>query len=125
MKRIISPQEKKIHSYVRDGRNMYGESRTSAIKSIGQRKSIVNRHFRRTITTQIRAAKDCIDANEVTEAVQAVARKQWRKVPDRPLVEYVESNLKRRSYTNVHQPAGANTLVQEAKKRLCKRRASR
>jgi len=42
-----TPQEKKIDAYVRDGRNLFAESRGIAHRAISKRKAWVNRSFRK------------------------------------------------------------------------------
>jgi hypothetical protein len=49
MDRKRSPQEKKILSYLKDGRNKYGENDKAARKAIPARKAWVNRTYRRTV----------------------------------------------------------------------------
>lgn len=55
--------------------------------------------------------------------VESVWRKQWKKVPDRSLVEYVECNLQYRDYRQGRLHIETSDLMLEAKRRLSKRRA--
>ena len=80
MKKQITPQEKKIQSYVSDRRNMYGESRSSAIKSIRKQKAIVNRHYRRTSAEQLRAGKKLNEPDEILATIHCIKRKRWKNV---------------------------------------------
>lgn len=80
-KKRRSPPEKKRLSYAKDRRNCYGESTTSARKSIPLRKALANRAVRRL-------AKSSLSVND-TEASDALLAKKlkarWKKVPDQPL----------------------------------------
>ena len=124
MKKQITPQEKKIQSYVSDRRNMYGESRSSAIKSIRKQKAIVNRHYRRTSAEQLRASKKLNEPDEISATIQCIKRKRWKKCPDNALVEYIECRWQRRLDYTMQQQRKASQLMQEAKRRLRKREAT-
>ena len=124
MKKQITPQEKKIQSYVSDRRNMYGESRSSAIKSIRKQKAIVNRHYRRTSAEQLRAGKKLNEPDEISATIQCIKRKRWKKCPDNALVEYIECRWQRRLDYTMQQQRKASQLMQEAKRRLRKREAT-
>lgn len=124
MKKQITPQEKKIQSYVSDRRNMYGESRSSAIKSIRKQKAIVNRHYRRTSAEQLRASKKLNEPDEISATIHCIKRKRWKKCPDNALVEYIECRWQRRLDYTMQQQRKASQLMQEAKRRLRKREAT-
>lgn len=124
MKKQITPQEKKIQSYVSDRRNMYGESRSSAIKSIRKQKAIVNRHYRRTSAEQLRAGKKLNEPDEISATIHCIKRKRWKKCPDNALVEYIECRWQRRLDYTMQQQRKASQLMQEAKRRLRKREAT-
>ena len=124
MKKQITPQEKKIQSYVSDRRNMYGESRSSAIKCIRKQKAIVNRHYRRTSAEQLRAGKKLNEPDEISATIHCIKRKRWKKCPDNALVEYIECRWQRRLDYTMQQQRKASQLMQEAKRRLRKREAT-
>ena len=124
MKKQITPQEKKIQSYVSDRRNMYGESRSSAIKSIRKQKAIVNRHYRRTSAEQLRAGKKLNEPDEISATIHCIKRKRWKKCPDNALVEYIECRWQRRLDYTMQQQRKASQLMQEAKRRLRKKEAT-
>ena len=113
MKKQITPQEKKIQSYVSDRRNMYGESRSSAIKSIRKQKAIVNRHYRRTSAEQLRAGKKLNEPDEISATIHCIKRKRWKKCPDNALVEYIECRWQRRLDYTMQQQRKASQLMQE------------
>ena len=80
IKRKRSPQEDKILSHTKDRRNTYGENDKSSRKAIRFRKRWVNGTYRSQIHDALGAAAR--DPDEIADAVSAVQRKRWRKVPD-------------------------------------------
>lgn len=122
MKRIVSPQEKKIQSYVHDGRNMYGESRSASIKTLRKRKATGRRLYRRSIRQKLQSTQADARVDEIPAVAQRSRRKQKRKCPDQPLVEYVENRWQRRTDYLMQKQPQASKLMLEAKRRLRKRR---
>lgn len=88
-----TPQEKKVDEYVRDGRNTLAESRSKAHKAISKRKAWVNRSFRKAagqaLASKVSEGEDAQLDAEV--ASLAVKRHGWRKVPDVPLADFLET----------------------------------
>lgn len=95
MKKQRTPQEKKELSYKKDRRNCYGENHKSSVKSIRNRKRNANRIFRRNSKNVIQ--KDMTDSNEEQANKFKELRtkqKRWKKVPDKPLGEYLKDKGK-------------------------------
>ena len=93
-KRKRSPQEDKVLSYAKDRRSTYGENDKSSRKSIRFRKRWVNGTYR----SQIHDALGSVarDPDEIADAVNAVQRKGWRKVSDKPLGLVVDRKVRAR-----------------------------
>jgi hypothetical protein len=81
-----SPQEKKILSYQRDQRNVYGASPHAARKGIRRRKAWANRTNRRDARSALRKGAD------VAEDRAGGSRVRWVKTPDQPLASVVDSH---------------------------------
>lgn len=122
VKKRRTPQEKKVLSYLKDRRNMYGESRSSSIKSIRRRKTIVNRNNRRTVAQQFKVVDASIPSEEIEVSPHIVTRKKWRKYADKPLVDYVEDRLRRRQRLGMNRQQQSSALMKEAKRKLRKKR---
>jgi hypothetical protein len=92
MKRL-TPQEKKRLSYERDRRNDYGENDKASRKAIPLQKRKVLRAYRK-LTRQRLPKNELVADLEGAEAaefrVREVKRKNWRKVPDIPLGQFIE-----------------------------------
>lgn len=93
-KRKRSPQEDKILSYAKDGRNTYGENDKGSRVAIRFRKRWVNGTYRHQVHGAL--ADPARDPDEIAEAVGAVTRKRWRKAADTPLGRVVEGQLRAR-----------------------------
>lgn len=120
MKKFRTPQKKKLLSYIHDQRNLYGESRTSAIKSIRRRKAAVNRSDQRAVAQRTKALSLYEPNEKFASLVYTVVREKWKKYPDRPLVEYIESRSHKRRFTSRSLLASSFALMKEAKRRLRK-----
>lgn len=97
MKRELTPQEKKLLSYARDGRNTHAESRSKAHKGIATRKAKANRAFRRAEAQALAAAAEADAVQPDADVfVARIGRKSWKKIPDAPLGEYVAARLESR-----------------------------
>lgn len=90
MKTKLTPQQKKLNSYAKDGRNGVAESRSIANKAITKRKAKANRALRRAEHQSL--AKG-------VEVVERSGRKSFKKIPDLPLAEYVSIRLAQRGRT--------------------------
>lgn len=90
MKTKLTPQQKKLHSYAKDGRNGVAESRSIANKAITKRKAKANRALRR-------AGHQSLAKGD--EVVECSGRKSFKKIPDLPLAEYVSMRLAQRGRT--------------------------
>ena len=87
MKTLLTPQQKKLYSYAKDGRNGRAECRSAANKAISKRKAKASRAFRRAQTVAL--AQD-------DETVGRADRKSFEKLPDIPLAVYVRIRLAQR-----------------------------
>jgi hypothetical protein len=90
MKRERTPQEKKLLSYAKDGRNTVAESRGIARKAIAKRKAKANRALRHAESQALSAVAPGANPDVF---VGRIGRRSWKKVPDAPLGEYVAARL--------------------------------
>ena len=93
-RRKRSPQEDKVLSYAKDGRNTYGENDKSSRKAIRFRKRWVNGTYRSQVHDALGSAAR--DPDEIADAVNAVQRRRWRKAPDTPLGSVVDGKVRAR-----------------------------
>lgn len=115
MKRRLTPQEKKLLSYARDGRNTMAEARSKAHRAIRLRKQKANRALRHAEN----GAVGRIGLDEDDAFVARTGRRSWRKYPDAPLAEYVQARLDVRESTGMDDRAPDSLL-----RSLGRRRAS-
>lgn len=96
MKPKKTPQEKKKLSYEKDRRNDYGENNKSSRKAIKKRKSWVNQTYRRSIKQTIKTTVTLADEEieNIDPKIKEVKRKDWKKIPDKPLGEYLKEKGK-------------------------------
>jgi hypothetical protein len=104
-----SPQEKKIRSYQRDGRNAYGEATGASRRGIRRRKHLVNKANRRATSQALGKA----DSEPAEESANAVRPKRWKKVSDVPLAGWIACQRKWRK----DAPPIESPLVREAERR--------
>lgn len=119
MSRSRTPQDKKVLSYARDGRNTFAESTVASRKSIAKRKAKAHRALRRAERIAI-AATGPLD--EADPFVARTGRKSWRKIPDAPLAEYVRRKLGRRKTRGMNQTAKSSPLLKKGQAIAAKRR---
>ncbi|MGI9055788.1 MAG: hypothetical protein ACR2F2_08310, partial [Pyrinomonadaceae bacterium] len=87
----LTPQEKKLLSYLKDTRNTYGESRSRSRFAIAKRKAIGHqalRHEQKIILKKISEINDD-EIEKIESRMKAVKPKKWRKFSDAPLGEFV------------------------------------
>jgi hypothetical protein len=89
-KRQRDPVEEKVRDYTKQRHYAYGENNKSSRKAIRFRKAWVNRSYRRTVH---QAAEAEHDPDFVTDAVQTIRRKDWKKYSDLALAHHVEFQL--------------------------------
>lgn len=118
MKRELTPQEKKLLSYAKDGRNTFAESRGIAHKAIARRKAKANRAFRHE---ESRALQSALGGDDDV-FVARISRKSWQKFPDAPLGEYVAARLGRRSENGMNAADKGSDLATAGRKRAKIRR---
>lgn len=108
--RRLTPQEKKVRSYQRDGRNAYGEATGASRRGIRTRKASVNRANRHAVAQTLHEVEP--DAADV----EAFARKpkRWQKSGDVPLARFLGRSNRRR----MGHPVPDSPLVDEATRRL-------
>jgi hypothetical protein len=92
MKRELTPREKKLLSYARDGRNTRAEGRRKAHVSISRGKVKANRAYRHAEARALAAATE----PDADVFVARRGRRSWQKIPDAPLAEYVSLRLESR-----------------------------
>jgi len=90
--RRFTPQEKKRKRYLKDRRNSYAENDKSSRKAIRFRKKWVNKTYRSNINNKLRNNNDL----DLDNSVKSVRKKDWKKSPDIPLIDYVKMQLKHR-----------------------------
>ena len=86
----MTPQQKKQLSYAKDRRNTYGENNKSSRKNIPLSKALdirSERHAQDSALAKAVAAKDVDQLDEVESSVRSTKPRQWRKYPDKPLVD--------------------------------------
>jgi Skp family chaperone for outer membrane proteins len=113
MKKVLSPQEKKLLSYEKDCRNTYGESGSHSRHAIENHNNRDRRAFRRKanqvlVTVQANTAEE---SESLDSEVKAVHRRNWKKYSDQALRIVVERKLNRRERN------GTNQSVKELLKR--------
>jgi len=94
--RARTPQQKKRNSLRKDRRNVYGESPHGARKAIAKNKRIRIRVERHAATVAVSAREDESALDLANTRAQLKRKKAWKKQPDAPLAEVIESNIDRR-----------------------------
>ncbi len=115
----ITPQEKKLLSYVKDTRNSYGESGARSRFAIAKRKSIHHqalRHEKKLILKE--TIKVSAEEFEIIESkMKSVEPKRWRKFADSPLGEIISNSLIGRELNGMNENLKRRIILQKAKKR--------
>jgi hypothetical protein len=113
----LTPQEKKLLSYLKDTRNVYGESRARSRFAIAKRKSIGHQALRHEQKLTLnRALKSPEEEIEIIESkMKSVKPKRWRKYADKPLGRYVAGRLEKRY--GVRSAAKRSEILLKAKNR--------
>ena len=114
-----TPQDKKIFSYTRDGRNMYGESRRPSQRAVARRKAQVNRANRRAVDQLLTSqhTTDHDEAEMLDLRLVKVRHKRWRKVPDEALATYVATQAQSRWLQGSTKEWRNSRLQHQAKQR--------
>jgi|SRR6478672_4478033 len=98
MKKLRSPQEKKLLSYKKDCRNTYGERGSHSRHAIAANRSFHHRAYRHQINQILDSNKiqhaDVLE--EVNVEVKSILKSDWCKSPDQPLGEVIQRKLKER-----------------------------
>jgi hypothetical protein len=116
-----SPQEKKRLSYLKDGRNNYGENDKSSRRSIRTRKRSVNSANRRRehlVLAEYRGSSVPSEADQVEQALHRRRLKSWRKFPDAPLGAVVIGSLKQRVKAGSDDAARAGERIGKVRRRI-------
>src|SRR5687767_6713097 len=114
MKRELTPQEKKLLSYAKDGRNTFAESRGIARKAIARRKAKANRALRHAESQALSAAAPDADPDVF---VGRTGRRSWKKHPDAPLGEYVAARLGVRADIGMNDSEKSSNALAQGRKR--------
>ncbi len=109
VKRKRSPQEKKILSYARDRRNVYGENDKASRKNIPRSKAMGARAYRSEVKQAMREAGD-----EADIAAAEVSRRRFAKDPDVALGAYLDGA----GHHQPEPPSHPSSLRREALRRL-------
>lgn len=110
MKKLRTPQEKKLFSYQKDCRNTYGERGSNSRYAIATQKALNRRAYRHCSDQVLRVLNntETVRLNVLDDAdlkIKTVVKRGWQKCPDSPLREVVERKLKRR------KEMGTNTKI--------------
>jgi hypothetical protein len=107
-----TPQEKKMLSYKRDRRNVYGEAPHAARKGIPLRKALRNRANRHSANHEINyqgPAPEVDLADDLESRIYHRAPQEWEKHPDAPLGEVVAKKSRHRAIMREH--GGREALI--------------
>ena len=115
MKRKLTPQDKKILSYAKDGRNTFAESRSIANKAISNKKSQANQSYRQAIEVKLQEALKTGADDNVDIFIPKIGRKRFKKIPDAPLAVYVEARLAVRTERKMNDEEKTSSLLQAGK----------
>lgn len=114
-----TPQEKKMLSYERDRRNVYGRSPHASRKAIPLNKALrnrANRHFE----NQHVDYHGPVPGEDLTDELESLllkrAPKEWEKYPDAPLGEVIAKKSKDRAVMRKHGGRRALITIQTPKK---------
>lgn len=118
MKRKLTPQDKKILSYAKDGRNTTAESRSIANKAISQKKSQANQSYRQAFEVKLQKALKTGADDDVDIFIPKIGNKQFKKISDAPLAVYVEARLAVRAAVKMNGADKASSLLQAAKAKV-------
>ena len=122
-RKILSPQEKKFLSYLKDTRNTYGESRSRSRFAIAKRKKYGHqalRHEQKLILNEI--VKVTNEEIEIIEAkMKSVEPKKWRKYADAPLGEFVSILLDKRKKHGINEKLKFTRIMAKAERKSPKR----
>ncbi|GAA4072382.1 hypothetical protein [Actinomadura miaoliensis] len=124
------PQEKKRISYAKDRRNAYAENDKSSRNAIRLNKRFPHRANRHRVQQVLRDAVGAAAADTADDVEERLGRrrpKSWRKHPDLPLGDWVESRLQRRLEIDADSPADERRLarVRQRRRRRAKFRTLR
>lgn len=114
MKQERTPQEKKLPSYAKDGRNTVAEARGKAHRAISTRKAKANRALRHAEARALDAVAPDADADVF---VGRIGRRSWKKIPDAPLGEYVAARLGVRADTGMNDAEKISDVLTQGRRR--------
>ena len=100
MSKLKSPRQKKVASLARDRRSVYGENDKATRKNLPRKKARLNRAFRHEVHEGLRvdgAPVGGLELDELDASVSAVRRKKFKKLPDLPLVEFIDRQREKRA----------------------------
>ena len=100
MSKLKSPRQKKVASLSRDRRGVHGENDKATRRNLPRKKARLNRAFRHEVHEGLRvdgAPVQTLQLEELDASVSAVRRKKFKKVPDLPLIEYIDRQRERRA----------------------------
>ncbi len=115
----LTPQEKKLLSYLKDTRNTYGESRSRSRFAIAKRKAIGHQAFRHEQKIILNKIVDINDEEieKIESQVKAVKPKKWRKISDAPLGEFVSALLNIRKKSGVNITLKTSRILEKAERK--------
>lgn len=115
----LTPQEKKLHSYTKDTRNTYAESRSRSRFAIAKRRAYGHRALRHEQKLVLRELTKVSDEEfEIVEAkMKSVRRKKWRKLADSPLGEFIAILLKVRKDRGINEESKSSPTLETAKRK--------
>ncbi|MEE1782912.1 hypothetical protein PUR71_08280 [Streptomyces sp. SP17BM10] len=118
-----SPQQKKLLSYLRDGRNNYGENDKSSRRNIRRNKRAANSANRRREHMALAAFAGAAAAGEpgtdtIDRALHRHRPKRWKKSPDLPLGQDVIGLLECRVRKGIDTEERAQARIRRVRDRL-------
>ncbi len=102
MKARLTPKQKKLLSYAKDRRNVYGERGANSRFAIRDAKTLERRTERHVLnnalrTTQSESSEEGMSTVENKALGNPAVRRSFRKLPDAPLGEVVQGKHARRA----------------------------
>lgn len=119
----LTPQEKKLKSYLKDTRNDYAESRSRSRFAIAKRKAYGHqalRHEQKSILKELFKVTD-EEIEDIEAKMKSVEPKKWRKYADAPLGKFVSVLLSERKRHGMNDKIRISRILTRAEQKSPKR----
>lgn len=116
-----TPREKKRLSYLKDGRNNYGENDKSSRRNIRRNKRIpnaANRRLENTALSSFTGGSTDVDADAIERHLTAKPPKTWKKFPDAQLGLIVLGTLEHRVLSGMEDGTRAAERIRRVRQCL-------